>query len=741
MRNFDELRQLFIQTDTPFKEGVADVFSQSFRLPAVKKASLIITALGIYEADLNGKRVGDLLLTPGYTYYPRELQVQVYDVTDALSEGENELRIFLGQGWYCGRYTYDNKCQIYGEHTAAAWILDVETEEGNLRITSRDDTVETMESPYEYAGIYDGEIYQGGTLKKGNDAVIPYTGKLPEVLEEGILYTKVQEKIPVQSAQKVKDVTILDFGQNFAGFVEIDPTYMDGQELKLRHGEILNSDGSLYTVNLRKAKQETVYRKGDTDEKYRPRFTFMGFRYVELSGVEYKPGLVTAYAIHSDMKRTGFFSCGNRKVNQLYSNQIWGQKSNYLEVPTDCPQRDERMGYTGDCHVFALTGAYNYDTEAFLSKFLKDIRYTQMDNSEGYVAGVVPALGPEGIGFINMLGWGNAVTILPWMMWKQFGTVNYLKEQYESMRLHVECEIRHFGKGLMGKKDLWVSPGLGDWLAPGKDAAFMAMHNGPVSNAFVVNDLRILSDTASMLGKPEDADRYRIQLEKTTASYIRHFIKKDGTMKDNYQGAYIMALALVLPKGELWDRCFAKLLEKLDQEGMQTGFFSTARLLPLLADNGRADKAFDLLFNEQCPGWLYQVNCGATTTWERWDALRPDGTVNEDKVNKKSDDNMVSFNHYAFGSVGEFYYRYILGIQPTEPGYRKIRLKPFFDARLGHVEGSYLSRAGEIKVAWQMEGEQAALQVTVPTDTDLLLPDGRKEFLTAGSYEYEISLR
>lgn len=741
MRNFDELRELFIQTDTPFKEGAADVFSQSFRLPAVKKASLIITALGIYEAELNGKKVGDLLLTPGYTYYPRQLQVQAYDVTDALAEGENELRIFLGQGWYCGRYTYDNKCQIYGEHAAASWILEAETEEGTLRITSRDSSVETMESPYKYAGIYDGEIYQGGTLRKGTDKVVPYTGKLPEVLEEGILYTKVQEKIPVQSAQKVKDVTILDFGQNFAGFVEINPACMDGKELKLRHGEILNSDGSLYTVNLRKAKQEIVYLKGDTEEKYRPRFTFMGFRYVELSGVEYKPGLVTAYAIHSDMKRTGFFSCGNRKVNQLYSNQIWGQKSNYLEVPTDCPQRDERMGYTGDCHVFALTGAYNYDTEAFLSKFLKDIRYTQMDNSEGYVAGVVPALGPEGIGFMNMLGWGNAVTILPWMMWQQFGTVNYLKEQYESMRLHVECEIRHFGKGLMGKKELWVSPGLGDWLAPGKDAAYMAMHNGPVSNAFVVNDLRILSDTASMLGKTEDADRYRIQLEKTTASYIRHFIKKDGTMKDNYQGAYIMALALVLPKGELWDRCFAKLLEKLDQEGMQTGFFSTARLLPLLADNGRADKAFDLLFNEQCPGWLYQVNCGATTTWERWDALRPDGTVNEDKVNKKSDDNMVSFNHYAFGSVGEFYYRYILGIQPAEPGYRKIRLKPFFDARLGHVEGSYLSRAGEIKVAWQMEGEQASLQVTVPADTDLLLPDGRKEFLTAGSYEYEIKLR
>jgi len=765
---YEQLRTQFIQADRPFVEGAVDVFSQSIPVAEVKKASLRITALGVYEAELNGKKVGDILFAPGYTYYHRMLQVQTYDVTRMLAAGENELRVYLGQGWYCGRYTFDNKCQIYGEHSAAAWILTVETAEGTVVFSSNDGTVAMLESPYDYAGFYDGEIYHaksldlqpqspGGTKNLREDAEslrggtegpdrdrraggsipdarpVAYTGRIPEVLEEGILYTKAQEEVPVKSVTSHGDVTILDFGQNFAGFVEIDPAHMQGEMLRLRHGEILNKDGTLYTANLRGAKAETVYYKGTETRKYRPRFSFMGFRYVELSGTAYREGLLTAYAVHSQMERTGYFTCGNRKVEQLYRNQVWGQRSNYLEVPTDCPQRDERMGYTGDGHVFALTGAYNYDTEDFLAKFLRDIRYTQMDNSEGYVAPVVPARGPEGVGFMSMLGWGNAVTILPWMMWRQFGTARYLQEQYESMKTHVECEIRHMGKGLMGKKDLWVSPSLGDWLAPGKDVKYMAMHNGPVSNAFIVNDLRILAETARLLGKPQDEQRYRAQLEKTAAAYLKAFVKKDGSMKDDYQGAYIMALQMVIPQGELWDACFGRLVGKLRTEGMRTGFFATEHLLPLLADHGQSGLAFDLLLNEQCPGWLYQVNCGATTTWERWDALRPDGTVNESRM---GGDNMVSFNHYSFGSVGEFYYRYILGIQPLEPGYAKVGLRPFVDRRLGHVEGSYRSRAGEIKVAWQVEGDQVKLWITTPAQTRLTLPDGTVHMLEPGSYEY-----
>lgn len=285
--------------------------------------------------------------------------------------------------------------------------------------------------------------------------------------------------------------------------------------------------------------------------------------------------------------------------------------------------------------------------------------------------------------------------------------------------------------GLLGKKELWIAPSLGDWLATGRDVKYMAMHNGPVSNAFIVNDLRIMVWAANYLGKFDDAQRYAEQLEKTRNAYIKAFVKKDGTMKDDYQGAYIMALQMVIPKGELWDKAFAKLVEKIKAEGMQTGFFATEHILPLLADNGQEKLAFDLLLDEHCGGWMYQVKAGATTTWERWDALRPDGTVNETKM---SNDNMVSFNHYSFGSVGKFYYQYILGIKPAAPGFEKVRIQPYIDKRIGNFSGSYRSHYGEIRVVC----DGGALDITTPVETEIVLPDGRKERIAAGSYHYPL---
>ena len=727
-----DIRNHFITVDRPFKEGTVEVFEQSIPAAGVKRAALSITALGLYEAELNGKKIGEGMFTPGYTYYPKDLHYQVYDVTALLAE-ENQLRVWLGQGWYCGRFTCDNKTQIYGERPAVSWVLEAKLADGSVRRFCSDGVdVRAVRSPYGYAGFYDGEVYYADGGPDEAIQPVPYTGALPETLEESATGVKVQEEMPVQAVTRAGGTVILDFGQNFAGIVEIDPAKMSGGTLKLRHGEILNPDGTLYTTNLRKAKAEIVYHKGMSTEKYRPRFTYMGFRYVELTGVDYVPGLVTAYAVYNEMERTGAFSCGNPLADQLYHNQVWGQKSNYVEVPTDCPQRDERMGYTGDGHVFALTGAYNFDTEVFWAKFLKDIRYSQMDNSEGYVAPTIPAQGPAGIGFLTMLGWGNCVTIVPEMLYWQYGTDKYLREQYESMKAFVECEIRK-----MGEANLWLTPNLGDWLTMGRDVAFMAMHNGPVSNAFIVNDLRILSWAAERFGRTEDAERYRGQLEKTREAYLAAFVKDDGTMSDDYQGAYIMALRFVIPRGELWNKVFARLVEKLRAEGIQTGFFATEHLLPLLADNGEAELAFDLLLQEECPGWMYQVKRGATTVWERWDALRPDGTVNESKM---SDDNMVSFNHYAFGSVGEFYYRYILGIQPAEPGFARVRIHPFMDARLGNVKGSYRSRAGEIQVFWQIREGSAALEVETPVPAEIVLPNGKVEQVSAGTYRYQQAL-
>ena len=712
------LRQSLISSVTTYKEGAVAVFEQKFNVKAGGK--ITITALGVYEAEIDGVKLGDQLFAPGFTYYPTHLYYQEYDLSH-LSEGEHTLRVYLGQGWYSGRFTFENKTKIYGDEAAVTWVI-----EADGVYTSRDSSVRELESPWEYAGFYDGEIFTSKNLKEiGRPKKSSAT--LPDILEKTTSRVRIREEMPIKAIAVNGGKTILDFGQNFAGIISVDPRKMHGRKLKIRHGEILNKDGSLYTANLRRAKAEIVYEKGEVGEIYRPRFTYMGFRYAELSGVPYEEGLISAHAIYSDMERTGDFTCENPLVDKLFKNQVWGQKSNYVELPTDCPQRDERMGYTGDGHVFAKTGAYNFDTLSFWKKFLRDVKHSQDANKEGYVAPTIPAPpGERGIGFMSMLGWGNMICILPEMIYHHFGDKSVLTEYYDAMKKFVECEMRKMG-GLLGKPNLWIAPSLGDWLAMGRDVKFMAMHNGPVSNAFIVNDLRIMVWAAELLGKASDLNRYKKQLEKTRRAYLRAFVKKDGGMKDDYQGAYVMALRMVIPKGELWNKVYNRLKEKVIADGMQTGFFATEHILPLFAENGDEKLAFDLLLDERLGGWLYQVKAGATTTWERWDALRPDGSVNETKMSK---DNMVSFNHYSFGSVGRFYYEHILGITPLEDGFKKVQIAPKIDKRLGAFSGHFKG----IFVKY----ENNSLHISTDTNTKIILPDGREFEKCAGEYKFDL---
>lgn len=732
----EDLKQCFISsTDREYVEGKVNLFQQKIVVEKeVLSANLYITALGIYEAELNSEKVGDQIFAPGYTYYPRDLFYQSYTVTDQIHRGENTLKVYLGQGWYSGRFTHENKTQIYGDQSAVSWILEIEYVDHEIETFKSIQGVTELRSPYQYAGFYDGEIFDADVAEK--DEVIGkasnFEGKVPDHLSETISKVILQETMPVKEIIRTEQATILDFGQNFAGIVEIDPNLLpENAIVKLRHGEILLDGATLYTDNLRAAKAEIIYQRGSASKLYRPRFTYMGFRYVELSGVDYVEGLIQAKALYNDMERTGKFSCDNKLVERLYENQLWGQKSNYVEVPTDCPQRDERMGYTGDGQAYAWTGSYNFDTERFFEKFLKDIRYSQMDNSEGYVAPTVPASGPAGVGFLSMLGWGNAVTIIPDMLYWQYGSLDHLIRQYDSIKKFVELEIRQ-----MGENHLWLGANLGDWLMPGKDIQWMAMNNGPVSNSFIVNDLTILSKLAGKLRKPEDEKRYTEQLEKTRNAYIEKYISCDGVVEGDYQGAYIMALRYVLPKGDLYEKVMANFIKDVEKNGLNTGFFATEFLLPLLIESGRTKLAFDTLLDEACPGWMYQVLNGATTIWERWDALKEDGTVNDTKVGDAG--NMVSFNHYAFGSVGEFYYQYILGIKPLLPGYKKIQLKPYTDPRLGKVTGSFAARTGTIKSAWEYQGNQITFSFETPVAAVIELPDGSKHEVEKGIHIYQI---
>lgn len=730
----EKLKGHFIAAEGVYREGEVAVFRQKFESKGLYKAVLTSAALGVYEVEINGEKAGEQMYAPGYSYYPRRLLYQQQEVTGLIRDGENELRIYLGQGWYCGRFLCENKTQIYGKKPGVSWVLELEFEGGIRKEICSGETVEVLESPYEYAGEYDGEVFDANCSFREIGKAVACEETIPDCLEKTLTEVRVQEEMKISQATELEGRTILDFGQNFAGIAEIDPAFLSGETLTIRHGEILNPDGSLYTANLRKAKAEIVYKsmkKPDINSrKYRPRFTYMGFRYMELSGAPYVPGMVRAYAVHTEMKRTGWFSCGNPLVQKLYENQVWGQKSNYVEVPTDCPQRDERMGYTGDGHVFALTGAYNFDTRDFWKNFLRDLELGQMDNTEGYVRATVPAPGPEGIGMMSMLGWGNAVTILPEMLYWQFGDEKALLGQYDSMKLFVEAEIRH-----MKKKNLWIGPSLGDWLAPGKGIAWQAMHNGPVSNAFIVHDLEIIAACAHKLGKQNEEKRWQEQLAATRAAYLKKWVKKDGVVAKDYQSAYIMALKFVIPAGKLRELVTQKFIENVRRNGLQTGFFATEHLLPLLAEAGEIKLAYDLLLQEECPGWMYQVLRGGTTTWERWDALRPDGRVNEEKMTG-SGENMVSFNHYAFGSVGEFYYRYILGIRPAEPGYQRLYFQPCPDPRLKNAVGRFLSPAGEIRSSWEYVEGGLEIRLHTPVEADVVLPDGRKETAGPGDHTY-----
>ena len=745
----DELRRAFITTDRPYREGAVEVFEQTIELPPdtnVRRATLAITALGLYEAELDGKKVGDAFFTPGFTYYPHDLAYQTYDVTGDIEGGTTTLRVYLGQGWYCGRFTCENKTQIWGERPAVSWVLDIDLADGSSRrMTSADAEVRSVESPYDYAGFYDGEVYWAKGARDERMKVseplppVPYEGPLPDEIQLATIRTSLHEVFePTSVTERPDGVTIIDFGQNMAGVIELDTGRIapDAACVTLRHGEILNPDGSLYTANLRTAKATISYHAGDPEGIWRPRFTYMGFRYVELSGTPWQDGLLRARAIYTDMERTGIFTCGDARVNRLFENQLWTQRSNYVEVPTDCPQRDERQGYTGDGHAFARTASYNYDTQVFLEKFLRDIRMSQRDNTEGYVAGSVPATGPAGVGFMQMQEWASGDTIIPELLYDQFGDLDALREQYESMRAMVECKLRHAGDA-----GLWFGVNLGDWLAPGHDIAWAAQNNAPVSCAFMVNDLRIMVKAAGLVGNVEDVARYDGAYARARAAWKGAFLDDDGRLKNFYQGAAVMALALVLDRedaadAQAWRAVFTQLADDVRAHGMQTGFYATQHLLPVLVDGGEERLAFDVLLSEECPGWLYEVARGATTIWERWDAIRPDGTVNEDSTSDQSSDNMVSFNHYAFGSVGEFLYRYVLGIRPLEPGFARVLIEPHVDERLGHAEGAYRSRAGEIRVAWRCQDGAPSFEVEVPAPALIRLPDGAEHEVGPGSYRF-----
>ncbi len=727
-----EWAALWISPDLPEKEkdyNPPPHLRREFDLQGpVRLARLYITAHGVYEAHINGRRVGEDLFTPGWTSYPHRLQYQTYDVTELLQPGRNAIGVILGDGWYRGRFGFSDEWNIYGTEVALLCQLEVVYENGLREFLGSDPYWRCAQGPIRMSGIYDGETYDArlempGWSRPGFDdrgwapvRVVQHS-KSRLLAQEGLPVRRILELKPKAILTTPRGDTVVDMGQNMVGWVRLKVRGNRGDTVTLHHAEVLDKEGNFYTANLRAAKQQVRYvLKGTGEEVFEPHFTFQGFRYVKVEGFPgtLRPENITGIVIHSDMEHTGRFTCSDSLVNQLQHNIEWGQRGNFLDVPTDCPQRDERMGWTGDAQAFAPTACFNFNTAAFYTKWLADLAADQEPN------GSVPFVVPDVLNQNGSTGWADAATIIPWTLYRKYADRRLLERQYPSMKAWVG-----YLDALAGP-DRLVQDGFhfGDWLffihptnwndKPGyTDIDFIA-------TAFFAHSTDLVRRSAEVLGKTEEAARYARLFEEIKAAFQREFVTPSGRLSPHSQTAYTLALAFGLLTPEQGPAAVDYLVQNIRRRGnhLSTGFLGTPLLCHVLSAHGRTDVAYDLLLQTTYPSWLYPVTKGATTIWERWDGIKPDGSFQTPRMN--------SFNHYAYGAVGEWMYQVVAGIRedPSRPGYRHTRLQPEPGTRLQHARAEYESLYGRIACGWERRHDSLFVQVEIPPNTraTLLLP-------------------
>lgn len=762
----------------PFEKDAHGVYRKLFELPTgtgIKTGRLYISGLGLYEAYLNGEKVGNEYLAPFYNDYTYRIQYQSYDITDMLKTGENELRVMLGNGWYKGRFGFIDKLdRIYGDTQTMICRLVAESEDGSRISISSDESFQCRRSPVLESSIYDGEVYDANLESDEEEWVSAVVAdeeiqSLSEKLVPRYSLPLIIHEIfkPIEIIHTPAGETVLDFGQNLTGLFSFTCNEPKGAEIRLQMGEILQN-GNFYNENLRTAKQEFVYISNGNHCRIRPHFTFYGFRYMKAEGIkDIEAADITAYALYSHMEEIGHIETSDPKINRLFLNALWGQKGNFLDVPTDCPQRDERMGWTGDAQVFAATASFNMYTPAFYGKYLYDMYLEQLD-LDGSVPHVVPDIldrintvlkNPEraeqlgikvgrennGSGITLALSddgtenaeisedkgeadtkepekaagscaWGDAATIIPWTVYVFFGDKSLLEEQYKNMKLWVDY-IRMIDETKCGGKYLWTHGfHYGDWLALDnyrKDTCIGATDTYYVASGYYLYSAELTAKAATVLKKEEDAAYYTALAEKIRTAMRKEYFTETGRLAADTQTALVLALKLNIVPENAKDRTIKALKRKLDEENIHhtTGFVGTPYLCPVLTDNGLADYAYTLLLNEDYPSWLYEVNMGATTIWERWNSVLPDGSI--------SDTGMNSLNHYAYGSIVEWMYRYMCGLNPDEknPGFKEFVIKPYPDKRFDYAKAEYRSVYGLIESGWRKEENGWKFNLTVPFDT------------------------
>lgn len=713
-------------------------FRKEFRLEKpVRSATAYVTAHGMYEARINGQRVGDAYLTPGWTSYDTRLQYQQYDVTGMLREGANAVGAVLGNGWYRDYLAWGDRRDHYGDDIALLLQIEITYTDGDKDLLVSDETWRSSTGPILNSEIYDGETYDstkeltgwdtpGYNASKWSPVRVATFGKDNLVATENELIRKHETFAPVEVLTTPEGDTVVDFGQNLVGWVQLKLSGNPGQQVQLQHAEVLTKEGNFYTENLRDADQKVTYiLDGRPGQVLEPHFTFQGFRYVKVEGFKPDARNMTAIALYSDMAQTGEFSTSNELLNQLQHNIQWGQRGNFLDVPTDCPQRDERLGWTGDAQAFFRTAAYNYNVNPFFTKWLKDVKADQLDN--GSVPFVVPnVLGPDAAG---SAGWGDVATIIPWESYLLYGDRQLLETQYPSMKQWVEY-IRS-----KSTDNLW-STGFhfGDWLfySPDDDRDGKAAITDKylITQAFFAYSTQLLLKAARVLGKQQDVQEYGRLLKDVIEAFRKEYLTPSGRLVSGTQTAYVLALQFDLLPEDLRKQAADRLVENIQNYGyhLTTGFLGTPYLAHVLSRFGHVDVAYRLLMQKSYPSWLYPVTQGATTIWERWDGIKPDGTFQTPSMN--------SYNHYAYGAIGDWMYQNIAGIQALEegPGYKKFRIATVPGAGLTQAEGRLSTYYGDIRSAWAFEGDRFVHRVQVPVNTtaEVVVPYGTPEAIREG---------
>lgn len=714
----------------------------------IESAFAITTGLGAYEFFVNGNKIGKNVLAPGWTSYENNLLYQTNEITKEIQRGKNILGAHLGCAWYKGRMGFNNNINNYGKHTAFYSAILVNYADGTNEYFYTDDTWQSYKSPIIFSDIYDGEIYDAcleiegfweenfihEEFSKVKDVYFDF-GKLKS--QSGCLVGEHESFRPIELIKTPKGKTVLDFGQNLAGYVELNlPKTVKGEVIELKLFEVLDKEGNVYTENLRSAKQTIIYKCSDKiNVKYKPKFTFQGFRYAEVVSFpdEIKKENFTAIAVYSNMNKTFEFETSNSLINQLQHNIEWGLKSNFLDIPTDCPQRDERLGWTGDAQIFCQTASYIMDTYTFFEKWLYDLQLDQKES--GGVPHVIPDILSK-IGGIEEIenshssaAWADAAVINPWVLYTTYGDKDIINKQYSSMKKWIDFMEANSDDYIWKYKNQF-----GDWVAldaePG--SYYGATSNDIITTAYFAHSTSLFAKMAKTINKDKDYEYYSELYEKILGKFRKSFFNEAGEMTEKTQTAHILALEFNLVEEKYREKTADALVGLLEKENghLVTGFVGTPYFCSALSENGKIDEAYKLLLNESFPSWLYQVKMGATTIWEHWDGINDTGEMWSADMN--------SFNHYAYGAIGQWLYEKMLGLNHDEenPGFKHFFIKPMATKYFDKVKGKYLSPYGQIKIKWTRQENIITLKFTIPANTTAtVIVNNSKKAYESGTYE------